>query len=181
MRHAARLIPFGASLMVGGALAWLHATPAQRVRRGFLAWRAGTGSIYDLMDADTQVVVPGTAPHCGTYGKAAFLRDVAAPFGARFAIPPVPKLRRLWAGAGTVAVLADATGITRDDRPYANTYLFVFEMAGARVTRVTEFLDMAAFNDVWDCVAPGPVYVSHPTDHQATSSRRTATSKGEAP
>ena len=57
-----------------------------------------------------------------------------------------------------MAALADATGTTRDGQPYANTYVFVFEMAGRRVTRVTEFLDMAAFNTVWDRVAPEPTH-----------------------
>ena len=51
---------------------------------------------------------------------------------------------------------ADATGITRDGQSYANSYVFVFEMEGPRVTRVTEFLDMAAFNAVWDRVQPAP-------------------------
>ena len=130
--------------------------PARAVRRAFQAWEAGKGSIYDLTDADTEIVIPGTAPHCGPYRRDVFLRDVAGPFGRRFTTPPAPKPRRLWATPGSVAVLADATGATRDGRHYANTYVFVFEMVGPRVTRVTEFLDMAAFNAVWDATEPAP-------------------------
>ena len=106
------------------------------------------------MGADTEIVIPGTAPHCGTYCRDVFLRDAAGPFGRRFTTPPISKPRRLWAAAGSVAVLGDATGTTRDGRCYAKTYVFVFEMAGSRVTRITEFLDMTAFNAVWDATQP---------------------------
>lgn len=44
----------------------------------------------------------------------------------------------------TVAVWADAAGTTHDHQPYSNSYVFVFEMSAHRITRVTEFLDMAA-------------------------------------
>ena len=71
-------------------------------------------------------------------------------------MPPAPRLRTLWARGDTVAVMADATGVTRDGQPYANAYVFAFEMTGSRVKRVTEFLDMAAFNAVWDRVEPAP-------------------------
>ena len=150
MRQAAGTVALGAGLIGVGALVWRWTMPAHTVRRAFQAWNAGRGSIYHLMDANTEVVIPGTARHFGTYRRDVFLRDVAGPFGRRFTTPPVPKPRRLWATAESVAVLADATGTTRDGRRYANTYVFVFEMAGPRVARVTEFLDMAAFNQVWD-------------------------------
>ena len=144
----------GLVALVAGA-AWTRTRRSRAVRRAFQAWGNGEGSIYDLMDADTEIVIPGTAAHCGAYRRDVFLHDVAGPFGARFATPPRPQLRALRSKGGTVAVMADATGKTRDGRPYANTYVFVFNMAGRRVTRVTEFLDMAAFNAVWDRVAPG--------------------------
>ena len=137
-----------------GMAAWSWTRPATAVRRAFRAWGTGEGSIYDLMDADAEVVVPGSAPHCGTWRKEAFLRDVATPFVARFAEPPVPRLWALWAGADGIIVRADATGTTLGGHRYANDYVFLFEMEGQRVTKVTEFLDMAAFNAVWDSVEP---------------------------
>ena len=146
-----------AGIMV--AIARSRTGPSYDVRRAFGAWGTGEGSIYDLMDAETEVVIPGTAAHCGTYRKDAFLREIAAPFAARFAEPPVPRLRALWANRGLVAALAEATGVTRHGQRYANAYIFAFEMAGRRVTRVTEFLDMAAFNAVWDGVAPAKAHV----------------------
>ncbi|TPG25571.1 SRPBCC family protein [Mycolicibacterium hodleri] len=129
---------------------------ADTVRDAFQAWGAGTGSPYDLMDVDTEIVLAGSSAHCGTYRKDTFLREVAEPFTARFATPPVPRLRRLWTADDTVAVWADAAGTTLDHQPYANSYVFVFELSARGITRVTEFLDMAAFEEVWDCVAPAP-------------------------
>ncbi len=150
----ATLLMAAAGAVTAALVARLRTAPARAVRRAFAAWSRGEGSIYDLMDADTQIVIPGTSPHCGTFSKAAFLRDVAAPFMARFAEPPAPQLRATWGNAGALVVLADATGVTRDGQAYANAYVFVFEMTGRRVTRVTEFLDMTAFNAVWDRVEP---------------------------
>ena len=126
-----------------------------------------------MMESDTQIVIAGTAPHCGTYMLDEFLRDVARPFGARFSEPPAPKLRQLWAHSGSVAVLADATGTTRDQRHYENQYVFVFQMVKGRVTRVTEFLDMTAFNEVWDRVDPAPQSGDLvPVDQDATGSQQ---------
>lgn len=125
---------------------------AQLVQAAFAAWSTGTGSIYDLMDAGTEIVLPGTSPNCGAFRKDAFLRDIAVPFVARFAEPPVPQLRDLWSNARGVVATADATATTRDGRPYANAYVFIFEFSGTRVARVTEFLDMAAFEAVWNGV-----------------------------
>ena len=156
-------IPLGAAAAVTGAVlvglaAWSQGRPAAAIRRAFRAWGNGDGSIYDLMDADTEVVIPGSAPHCGSWRKDAFLREVAAPFGARFVEPPLPRLRALWTGADGIVAQADATGKTRDGQLYANDYFFLFEMKGQRITRVTEFLDMAAFNTVWDTVDPEPAH-----------------------
>ena len=145
--------------MAAGAISWWRGTPSRAVRRAFAAWGTGEGSIYDLMNAETEIVIPGAQAHCGIYRKDVFLRDVAGPFGARFTTPPVPRLRTLWASGKTVAAMADATGTTRDGQPYANAYVFVFEMAGQRVEKLTEFLDMSAFNAVWDRVEPKPAHV----------------------
>lgn len=120
----------------------------------FRKWSASQGSLFDLMSDDAVIVIPGTAPHCGTFSKADFVRDVATPFMARFRTPPTPRARKIWSDGDEVAVLADATGITHDGKPYANSYVFILRMRGGRIVRATEFLDMAAFNAVWDNVEP---------------------------
>ena len=140
----------------GVAVAVARMGRSHAVRQAFQDWSEGEGSIYDLMDPDAEIVIAGTSAHCGTFRKDVFLRDVAGPFTARFSTPPRPRLRSLWASRDKVVVLADATGTTRDGDPYTNAYVFVFEMVANRVKRVTEFLDMAAFNAVWNGVEERP-------------------------
>ena len=132
-----------------------EAGASRLVREAFKAWRTGTGSMYDLMDDGATIAIPGTTPHCGAFTKEAFLRDTAAPFAARFAVPPIPQLRDVWSNPRGVVAAADATGTTRDGKPYANSYVFIFEMDGDRATKLTEYLDMAAFEAVWDGVDAG--------------------------
>lgn len=124
------------------------------VREVFRKWNASQGSLFDLMSDDAVIVIPGIAPHCGTFSKADFVSDVATPFMARFSTPPTPRARKIWSDGDDVAVLADAKGTTRDGKPYSNSYVFVLKMRGGRIVRATEFLDMAAFNAVWDGVEP---------------------------
>ncbi len=120
----------------------------------FRKWGAGRGSLFDLMTDDAEIVIPGIAPHCGSFSKGVFVREIATPFMARFGKPPVPLPRRIWAQGEDVAVLADAAGMRRDGKPYSNRYVFVLQMRSGRIVKATEFLDMAAFNDVWDNVEP---------------------------
>ena len=138
----------------GGVVAWQRELPARAVRRAFAAWAQGTSSIYDLMNDDAQIVISGASEHSGTYRKDAFLAEVARPFVARFSAPPLSRLVALWSAGPTVVVRAEAGGTTRDGASYANDYVFIFEFAGKRVARVTEFLDMAAFEAVWNRVEP---------------------------
>ncbi len=142
----------------GGAIATgvVRSANLRAVRGAFRKWSAGEASLFDLMTDDAEIVIPGTAPHCGTFSKSVFARDVAAPFMARFSRPPAPHATKVWSDGDDVAVLAKAEGMRRDGKPYANSYVFVLKMRGGRVVRATEFLDMAAFNDVWDHVEPKP-------------------------
>lgn len=155
-RNAVLAATIGVGTAVAVAIGEAGNRDERTIRRSFDAWASGRGSFYDLMDDDAEVVLAGTAPHAGSYRKDAFMRDVAGPLMARFTSPPAPRLRRSWASSRSVVVEADAVGATLDGQPYAQAYIFVFEMARGRVSKVTEYLDMAAFNTVWDRVAPRP-------------------------
>ena len=124
------------------------------VEEVFKRWSAGKGSILDLMGDDGLVVIPGTAPHCGTKGKQEFVTEVATPFLSRFSKPPVPSPLKIMAGGDDVIVIAEADGTTLDGKAYRNQYVFVLEFQKGRLMKATEFLDMAAFNAVWNSVPP---------------------------
>ena len=130
------------------------------VQQTFRKWAAGEGSLEDLMAEDAVIHIPGTASHCGIFSRTAFTRDVARPFIARFSQPPRPRARMVSANRNDVVVLADSEGMRRDGKPYANCYVFVLKMRRGRVVRATEFLDMVAFNEVWDQVAPIPAAIA---------------------
>ncbi len=124
------------------------------VREAFSKRSTEAGSILDLMPADGIVVIPGTVPHCGAFSKSQFVIEVATPFLARFSKPPVPRPRKIWADGDDVAVVADAEGTMLNGRPYANSYVFILELRDGLLMKATEFLDMSAFNAVWDSVDP---------------------------
>jgi ketosteroid isomerase-like protein len=58
------------------------------------------------------------------------------------------------ADGNDVIVVADAEGTTLEGKAYRNDYVFVLEFSNSRLVKATEFLDMAAFNAVWDSVTP---------------------------
>lgn len=135
----------------------LNSTNRRIARATFEGWSKGRGSLFDLMDEDATIVIPGIAPHCGTFQKAAFVSEIAGPFMARFSAPPRPRPIKLWAVGKHVVVMAEADGTRRDGKPYRNDYVFVLEFRSGRVVRAIEFLDMTAFNEVWDQVKPAAV------------------------
>ena len=127
----------------------------QVVEEAFDKWSTGQGSILDLMDDNGIVVIPGIAPHCGIMSKRQFVAEVATPFMSRFSRPPVPRPSLIMTDGDNVIVVADAEGTTLDGNTYRNSYVFVLEFREESLVKVAEFLDMAAFNVVWDSVTPG--------------------------
>lgn len=126
-----------------------------RVRSAFDAWSAGTGSIFDLLDADVTWEVAGSVIVAGTYtSKAELEAKVLEPFGARFSTALTPVIRRLYAEGDTVIAFFDASGTALDGKPYSNTFAWFLHMHDLRVVRAEVLLDSVAFNDLWTRVAP---------------------------
>ncbi len=126
----------------------------QIVEEAFDRWSKGQGSILDLIDDDGIIVIPGTVPHCGAVCKRDFAANVATPFMSRFSKPPVPRPSTIMADGDEVIVIADAEGTTLDGKAYRNNYVFLLTFRESRLVKATEFLDLAAFNVVWDSVLP---------------------------
>ena len=124
------------------------------VEEAFDNWSRGQGTILDLMGDDGTIVIPGIAPHCGEMSKREFVANVATPFMNRFSIPPVPRPSKIMADGESVIVVAHAEGTTLDGKAYRNDYVFVLEFEEGRLMTATEFLDMVAFNAVWNNVPP---------------------------
>ena len=124
------------------------------VARAFVDWQAGQGSFYDLMTEEAAVTIAGASKHSGTFSKAAFLRDRARPFQARFSTPIMPTGWTIWAVEDEVIVRWDSRATACDGKPYANSYAYFITMPDGRATALTMILDMGAFDDVWNRCAP---------------------------
>jgi uncharacterized protein len=125
------------------------------VQASFDAWRAGTGSPFDLLAEDATWTIVGRSAASKTYGsRAAFLDEVIRPFNARMARGLKPAIRNVYADGDTVIVLFDAEGTARDGKPYANTYAWFLEMRDGKIVKAAAFFDPIEFNDLWKRVSP---------------------------
>lgn len=125
------------------------------VEAGFAAWRAGTGSPYDLLADNASWTIVGKSDVARTYvSREAFMRDVIRPFNARMREGLRPTIRNLHADGDDVIIFFDASGIARDGETYENTYAWFWEMRDGRVVKAHAFFDSIAFNDLWRRVTP---------------------------
>jgi uncharacterized protein len=125
------------------------------VQASFDAWRAGTGSPYDLLADDASWTIVGHSAASKTYpSKEAFMREVIRPFNARMSVGLKPTIRHLYAEGDTVIIFFDASGTARDGQPYSNTYAWFLDMRDGKVVNAFAFFDSVVFNEFWQRVKP---------------------------
>jgi uncharacterized protein len=125
------------------------------VQASFDAWKAGTGSPYDLLADDANWTIVGHSAASKTYpSKNAFLSEVIRPFNARMSTGLKPTIRSIYAEGNTVIIFFDANGTARDGKPYSNTYAWLLDMRNDKVVRAFAFFDSVVFNDFWERVKP---------------------------
>jgi len=125
------------------------------VQAGFEAWKAGTGSPFDLLADEASWTIVGNSDAANTYpSKEAFLQQVIRPFNARMKEGIKPSIRGLHADGEAVTIFFDAAGVARDGKPYTNTYAWLFDMRGGKVIRAHAFFDSLPFNDLWRRLQP---------------------------
>lgn len=125
------------------------------VQSSFDRWRAGTGSLFELLAPDADWTIVGSSPLSKTYpNRQAFLDEVIIPFNARMATPLVPSVRGIYADGDTVIAFFDAAATTKDGQPYRNTYTWYFRMIEAKVVSAVAFFDTREFDEFWNPVPP---------------------------
>ena len=125
------------------------------VQASFDAWRAGTGSPFDLLADDATWTIVGHSVASKTYGsREAFMSEVIQPFNARMSVGLKPTIRNIYADGDTVIIFFDASGTARDGQPYANTYAWFFDMRDGKVIKASAFFDSVEFNEFWQRVTP---------------------------
>jgi ketosteroid isomerase-like protein len=127
-------------------------------RAAFEAWQAGTAPITDFFAPDMTWRIEGHSVASGNYGdRQAFIDEVLAPFGARFASgePFRPtNIRGVFADGDTTIVLWDGRGVTNDGQPYTNSYAWFMKLRDGLVVDGTAFYDSISFNELWTRVQP---------------------------
>jgi ketosteroid isomerase-like protein len=125
------------------------------VRDRFDAWRAGTGSPYDLLAENAQWTITGKSLASRTYGsREAFMTGVIRPFNARMRVALKPTITRIICEGEQVVVLFDAQGTARDGVSYANSYAWFLTIQDSKIVAATAFFDSLAFNELWTRVDP---------------------------
>jgi ketosteroid isomerase-like protein len=125
------------------------------VLASFEAWKAGSGSPYDLLADDAQWTIVGHSLASKTYpSREAFMSEVIRPFNARMSAGLKPSIRHIYTDGNTVIVFFDASGTARDGKPYANTYAWFLELRNGKVVKASAFFDSVVFNEFWERVHP---------------------------
>ena len=125
------------------------------VEAKFEAWRAGTGSPFELLADDATWTIVGRSDASKTYpSKEAFMSEVIRPFNARMGAGLKPAIRNIYADGAAVIVFFDANGTALDGKPYTNTYAWFLDMRDGKVIKASAFFDSIEFNDLWRRVGP---------------------------
>jgi len=121
----------------------------------FNAWKAGTGSPFELLAETATWTIVGHSVVAKTYKRDDFLNEVIKPFNARMKEGLKPYIREISADGDSVIIFFDGRALARDGKPYANTYAWFFRMTDGKVVEATAFFDSIEFNDLWQRVQPG--------------------------
>lgn len=122
-----------------------------QTRAAFDAWRAGTGTVFDLLDPQVIWTVAGHSPVSGTYrSKQVFMDRAVAPITARLATRITPDVKQVMAQDDTVVVLWDGTATTVEGGTYRNSYAWHMVFDEGRIVRVTAFLDTWALQQLME-------------------------------
>lgn len=134
------LVAHPAQASEGGSA--LEAKNAALVRQAFADWKAGRGSVFDLLSEDAVWTVSGNSPVSGVYrGRQDLVERAVKPINARLSTPITPQVRQIVAEGDTVAVFWDGRATARDGRRYENSYAWLFTMSQGRIVRATAYLD----------------------------------------
>lgn len=122
---------------------------ADRVRAAFNAWRAGTGSVFDLLTENAVWTIAGQSPVSGVHrSRQSFRDDAVRPIHARLATPIQPEITDVIAQGDNVVVIWEGQATTVGGDLYRNHYAWHMVFDGDRVVRVTAFLDTWALQQL---------------------------------
>lgn len=122
----------------------------QIVTEAFDRWTAGGTSFFnDLLAENVVWRIKGSGTGAGEFdGRETFLERAVRPLAARLSTPVRPTAVNVLADGDHVIVQWEGSGVARDGRDYANSYVWILRMQDGRAAEVTAFLDLAPYEDV---------------------------------
>lgn len=162
------LIAFALLAMPGAAIANTATTQVQSQERAaieqrnkpiieaaFEKWRGGTYLFAELLAPDVVWTIHGSGPVSGTYrNQQDFIEQASRPLTSRLATPIVPEVHNIVAYGDTIIIRFDGTATTTSGAPYRNQFVWIFEMKDGLVANAEAFLDLVAYQQVVDNIAP---------------------------
>jgi len=93
----------------------------------------------------------GSTQYSGTYrGKAVLMEELLGPLFGKLKAGIFSTVDNIIAEGDMVVAQSRGTAETLDGRTYNNTYCHVFKLRDEKIAEVTEYLDTALINDVFD-------------------------------
>lgn len=113
------------------------------------AWKAGTGSLFDLVSERVQWTVAGTSPVSGTYNsKKDLMNKAVAPINARLNAPVKLTAAALTAQDDKVVILWQGSATAKNGEEYKNTYSWHMTIQNDSIIKVEAFLDTYVLYDL---------------------------------
>lgn len=118
-----------------------------RLEHVFAETAKGNGRPFiNVMAEDAVWTITGSTGWSKAYrGKAAIIEELIAPLRQILAPPMKMRARRIVADGDVVVVEARGENVTRDGKPYENSYCYVFEFRDGQVAALTEYADTELF------------------------------------
>jgi len=115
--------------------------------------RGDSRPLVDAMADDFRWTIAGSGQWARTYDKQAVMSELFPALRARIEgrIKMIPQ--RVLADGDFVVVEARGDNVTKDGKPYNNSYCFVFRLTGGKLAEVTEYMDTELVTAALD--APG--------------------------
>jgi uncharacterized protein len=145
---------FAQLAMPYGANASEHSSMEARNREAVSAaldrWSAGSASFFtDILSPEVVWTIEGSGPSAGVYrGRDQFIERAVEPFASRLKEAVRPVSKKVWADGDHVIINWEGEARARDDRSYANSYLWIFRMDEGKAVEVKAFLDLVPYDDV---------------------------------
>ena len=115
----------------------------QVIERFYAAGNSGDlETCLGLMTDDVQWTNIGSTRYSGTFhGKQSLLDELIGPVFSQFQAGLISTIDNVVAEGDCVVVQSRGMAVTREGRPYNNTYCHVFHLRDGLIARVTEYFD----------------------------------------